>query len=307
MDPLIEGYRRFRADVWPAERARYEALAHWGQSPEAMVIACSDSRVDPQTMFGAVPGELFVVRNVAALVPPYSPDPGHHGTSAALEFGVRVLKIPRLVVLGHGQCGGVKAMAYGPPPQAQDFIASWVEIGKPALDAAGDKPEGRLERIEAEVVRLSLANLMTFPWIAEAVAAGRLALEGYWFDVHTGVLASVGPDGLEPVDEGGRVTGPHGNKAWEAQVHGLDGPIDWVGRAVGRQRRVVFDGIVGSSNFSARVSISASGRDRRSLGLRVVKSRRSSKAPQSDPCSTGSMARWWLCRPLRIVLRYSMI
>ncbi len=171
MDPLIEGYRRFRAEVWPAERARYEALAHWGQSPEAMVVACSDSRVDPQTVFGATPGELFVVRNVAALVPRYSPDPGHHGTSAALEFGVKVLKVPRLVVLGHGQCGGVKAMAYGPPPQAQDFIASWVEIGKPAVQAAGDNPEGRLERIEAEVVRHSLANLMTFPWIADVVAA----------------------------------------------------------------------------------------------------------------------------------------
>ena len=200
MDTLIEGYRRFRAEVWPAERARYEALAHWGQSPEAMVIACSDSRVDPQTIFGAVPGELFVVRNVAALVPPYNPDPGHHGTSAALEFGVRVLKVARLVVLGHGQCGGVKAMAYGPPPQARDFIASWVEIGKPALVAAGEKPEGRLERIEAEVVRLSLANLMTFPWIAEAVEGGRLTLQGYWFDVHIGVLASVGAEGLEPIE-----------------------------------------------------------------------------------------------------------
>ena len=128
------------------------------------------------------------------------PDPGHHGTSAALEFGVKVLKIPRLVVLGHGQCGGVKAMAYGPPPQAQDFIATWVELGKPALVAAGEAPEGRLERIEAEVVRLSLANLMTFPWIAEAVGAGRLTLRGYWFDVHTGVLASVGTKKLEPVD-----------------------------------------------------------------------------------------------------------
>ena len=92
--------------MWPAERTRYEALAHWGQSPETMVIACSDSRVDPQTVFGAVPGELFVLRNVAALVPPYEPDPARHGTSAALEFGVRVLKVPRLVVLGHAQCGG---------------------------------------------------------------------------------------------------------------------------------------------------------------------------------------------------------
>ena len=200
MDPLIEGYRRFRADVWPAERTRYEALAHWGQSPETMVIACSDSRVDPQTVFGAVPGELFVLRNVAALVPPYSPDLGYHGTSAALEFGVKVLKIARLVVLGHGQCGGIKAMAYGPPPQARDFIASWVAIGKPAVAAAGEAQEGRLERIEAEVVRLSLANLMTFPWIAEAASAGRLALQGYWFDVHTGVLARVGPDALTPID-----------------------------------------------------------------------------------------------------------
>jgi len=200
MDPLIEGYHRFRADVWPAERARYEALAHWGQSPEAVVIACSDSRVDPQTIFSAVPGELFVIRNVAALVPPYNPDPAHHGTSAALEFGVRVLKIPRLVVMGHGQCGGVKAMVYGPPPQAKDFIATWVELGKPALVAAGEEPEGRLRRIEAEVVRLSLANLLTFPWIAEAVAANRLLLDGYWFDVHIGVLASVGPEGLKPID-----------------------------------------------------------------------------------------------------------
>ncbi len=199
MDPLIEGYRKFRAEIWPTERARYEALAHWGQSPETMVIACSDSRVDPQTIFAAVPGELFVVRNVAALVPPYAPDIGYHGTSAALEFGVRVLKVARLVVLGHGQCGGVRAMAYGPPPQAQDFVASWVDIGQPAVEAAGDAQDGRLSRIEVEVVRLSLRNLMTFPWIAEAVAGRRLALQGYLFDVHTGVLTSVGEDSLAAV------------------------------------------------------------------------------------------------------------
>ncbi len=200
MDPLIEGYRRFRAETWPAERTRYEALAHWGQSPEAMVIACSDSRVDPQTIFAAVPGELFVVRNVAALVPPYEADAGYHGTSAALEFGVKVLKVSRLVVLGHGQCGGVRALAYGPPPQARDFIASWVEIGRPAVDAAGEVEAGRLSRIEAEVVRLSLAHLMTFPWIAEPVAEGRLALQGYLFDVHTGVLTNVGKETLAPLE-----------------------------------------------------------------------------------------------------------
>jgi carbonic anhydrase len=200
VDPLIEGYRKFRAETWPAERARYEALARWGQSPEAVVIACSDSRVDPQTIFSAVPGELFVVRNVAALVPPYEPDARYHGTSAALEFGVKVLKVNRLVVLGHGQCGGVRAMAFGPPPRARDFIASWVEIGRPAVEAAGEAQEGRLSRIEAEVVRLSLKNLMTFPWIAEAVTAGRLALQGYLFDVHTGVLTHVGEETLAPVE-----------------------------------------------------------------------------------------------------------
>src|SRR4051795_10805685 len=110
MERLLEGYRRFRQDIWPTEHARYEALAKWGQQPETLVIACSDSRVDPQTVFGAVPGEIFVIRNVAALVPTYQPDAGYHGTSAAIEFGVRVLKVARIVVLGHAQCGGVRAI-----------------------------------------------------------------------------------------------------------------------------------------------------------------------------------------------------
>ena len=196
MDPLLEGYRRFRAEIWPAERARYEALAHWGQSPETMVVACSDSRVDPQTVFGAVPGEMFVLRNIAGLVPPYQPDAGYHGASAAIEFGVRVLKVSRLVVLGHAQCGGVRAMALGAPPEARDFVASWVEIAKPALSDEA----ARLENAEAAVVRLSLANLMTFPWVAEAVGQGRLALHGFRFDIHTGVLSRVEADGVRPVE-----------------------------------------------------------------------------------------------------------
>ncbi len=200
MDPLLEGYRRFRAEVWPAERARYEALAHWGQSPETMVVACSDSRVDPQTIFGAVPGEMFVLRNIAGLVPPYQPDARYHGTSAAIEFGVRVLKVSRLVVLGHAQCGGVRAMALGAPEAARDFVASWVEIARPALSAEGGDAAGRLEETEAAVVRLSLANLMTFPWVAEAAAAGRLSLHGFRFDIHTGVLSRVEPDGVSPVE-----------------------------------------------------------------------------------------------------------
>jgi carbonic anhydrase len=202
MDPLIEGYRKFRSDTWPAERERYEQLAHWGQSPDTMIIACSDSRVDPQTIFGAVPGEMFVLRNVAALVPPFQPEAaGYHGTSAAIEFGVRVLKVARVVVLGHAQCGGVKAMAYGAPPQARDFVAAWVDIGTPAL--AGVEPDpapARLAEIELGVVRLSIANLMTFPWIESAVAAGRLTVQGFSFDIHTGVLSRVLPEGAEIVD-----------------------------------------------------------------------------------------------------------
>lgn len=199
MEDLIEGYRKFRAEIWPGERARYEALAHWGQSPETMVIACSDSRADPQTIFGAVPGELFVLRNVAALAPPYQPDsPGYHGASAAIEFGVRVLKVSRLVVMGHAQCGGARALVYGPPPQASDFVASWVEIGKPALPQDGRPPS--LPEAEAGLVRVSMANLMTFPWIAEAVAAGRLSVQGFMFDIHNGVLSRVTADGVEPVE-----------------------------------------------------------------------------------------------------------
>lgn len=198
MQRLLDGYRRFRTDTWPAERARYEALAKWGQSPETLIVACSDSRVDPQTVFGAVPGEMFVVRNVAALVPAYHPDAGYHGTSAALEFGVRVLGVSRIVVLGHALCGGVKAMVEGAPEEARDFVQPWVAMAKPVLESV---PEGadRLARAEAAVVRLSLDNLMTFPWIQDAVAAGKLEVHGFRFDIHTGVLDRLGQNGLEPV------------------------------------------------------------------------------------------------------------
>jgi len=201
MERLIDGYRRFRAEVWPEARARYERLATRGQHPETLVIACSDSRVDPQTVFGAGPGELFSVRNVAGLVPPYSPDTNYHGTSAALEYGVRVLRVARIVVLGHARCGGVQAMVEGAPAEARDFVEPWMRIAEPVrrrpppASAAGDL----LTHYETEVVRLSLANLATFPWIREAVAAGRLELHGLRFDVHTGVLARLEEDGFVPI------------------------------------------------------------------------------------------------------------
>ena len=201
MDPLIEGHLRFRANTWPAERDRYVALAQRGQTPETMVIACSDSRGDPQTIFGAGPGELFVVRNVAGLVPTYTPDAGYHGTSAALEFGVRVLKVARIAVLGHALCGGIRAMVEGAPGVARDFVEPWMRIAEPALDAVPRQLsiDDMLHSCELEVVRLSLANLATFPWIADAVSAGTLKLQGFRFDIRSGVLTTLINDRFVPV------------------------------------------------------------------------------------------------------------
>ncbi|HSA79542.1 MAG TPA: carbonic anhydrase [Geminicoccaceae bacterium] len=202
MDRLLEGYRRFRAEVWPAQRARYETLAQQGQRPETLVVACSDSRVDPETVFGAAPGELFVVRNVAGLIPPYHPDAAYHGTSAGLEFAVRVLGVARIVVLGHTQCGGVRAMVEGAPEEARDFVAPWMRIAEPALQSLQRHGSGAdiFSHCEIAVVRLSLVNLRTFPWIDAAVAAGRLKLHGFRFDIHTGVLARLEEDRPVPVE-----------------------------------------------------------------------------------------------------------
>ena len=203
MDSLIEGYRRFREDVWPLERERFEELARRGQQPETMVIACSDSRADPAMVFGAAPGELFVVRNVAALVPPYEPDGRRHGVSAALEFGVRVLGVKQIVVLGHARCGGVQALLEGAPKNAPDFVEPWMSIAEPALWRTAPMLEtaARPEAYEKEVVRLSLDNLLSFPWIAEKIGAGHLRLHGARFDIATGVLWLMGEDRkFRPVD-----------------------------------------------------------------------------------------------------------
>ncbi len=210
MDQLLDGYRRFREQTWPRECRRFESLSRHGQHPRAMVITCSDSRVDPQMIFGAAPGELFVVRNVANLVPPYEPDEAHHGTSAALEFGVRVLKVSQLVVMGHGQCGGVRALLEGVPPEASDFVGPWISLARKARDRvlACEPAEARQEACEHEVVRLSLANLMTFPWVREAVEAGRLRLYGCHFAIYTGSLVMLAEDGrFVPVNGEGDLPG----------------------------------------------------------------------------------------------------
>ena len=199
MDKLLDGYHRFRATGWPERKALFERLAALGQKPQTLVIACSDSRVDPSMIFDAGPGELFVVRNVANLVPAYStPDHQHHGTSAAIEFAVRVLEVREIVVLGHALCGGAGALIDGAPPQAQDFLPDWIRIGAPARDIAlnlSDDPAERRTIVEYQCVRLSLRNLATFPWVRERLEDGRLALQGAYFAVATGVLERLGPDG----------------------------------------------------------------------------------------------------------------
>jgi carbonic anhydrase len=196
MDRLLQGYRRFRADVWPTAGAHYEALADDGQRPETLLISCSDSRVDPQAVFGAKPGEMFVVRNVAGLVPPYQPDVGCHGTSAAIEYGVRVLGVSHIVVLGHAQCGGVRAVVEGAPPEARDFVEPWMAIAKPILRRPSNPDGGPnlVDHYESEMLKLSLANLATFPWINEAVEAKRLQLHGFHFDIRTGTMSALTGD-----------------------------------------------------------------------------------------------------------------
>ena len=195
MGPLLDGYHRFREDTWPQQRTLFEQLAAQGQKPHTLVIACSDSRVDPQMIFSAGPGELFVVRNVANLVPPYMPDEAFHGTSAAVEFAVRVLGVGRIVVMGHALCGGIRALIAGEAGPALDFVAGWIGIAARARQAAlaCDDPEAAQEAAEREAIRISIANLLTFPWVAEAVAAGRLRLRGAHFGVATGRLLVMDP------------------------------------------------------------------------------------------------------------------
>ena len=198
MDHLLDGYQRFRAHGWPERRATFEALSDHGQRPQVLVVACVDSRVDPAVIFDTAPGQLLTIRNVANLVPPYAPDAAYHGTSAALEFGIRVLEIPHLVVLGHGQCGGVRALLDGAPANAGDFVGQWMSIAEPARRAAlaCDDAGAREQCCEHEVVKVSLTNLRTFPWIAEREASGRLALHGAWFAIRTGVLRVLGGGGV---------------------------------------------------------------------------------------------------------------
>ena len=200
MDRLIEGFRNFRQNLWPENRALFRALANKGQAPGVMVIACADSRVDPQLIFSAAPGEIFTVRNVANLVPPYAPNTDYHGTSAALEFAVRGLEVEHIVVLGHADCGGVRALLRGADKTASnDFIDSWMRIAAPARERAvakaGGDPAAAQHICEHETVKVSLENLITFPWVRDRVAAGKLHLHGCYFGIESGQLTMLNDSG----------------------------------------------------------------------------------------------------------------
>jgi carbonic anhydrase len=190
MDRLIEGYREFRRTRWPEERAHYAELAQ-GQRPEYLVIACSDSRADPAAIFSARPGELFVIRNVAAIVPPYEPEEStHHGTSAAIAFAVLQLPLRGILVMGHAQCGGIAAALDNRIAENIPFLSSWLELLEPALQRRAEIHDHGARHIEMErdAVRLSLERLMTFPFVAERVRAGSLALHGARFGIADGRL-----------------------------------------------------------------------------------------------------------------------
>jgi carbonic anhydrase len=189
---LTQGYRAFLDGRFKEERGRYATLAESGQSPSIMVIGCVDSRVSPEVIFDAAPGEILVARNVANLVPPFEEGGGQHGTSAALEFGVRALKVRHIVVLGHAFCGGVKAFASEPAPLTEsDFIGKWMSQIAPAADAipapGGDR-QAYLHQLEFASVELSLKNLMSFPFVRAAVEKGDLTLHGAYFGVASGKL-----------------------------------------------------------------------------------------------------------------------
>lgn len=195
---LVEGYKQFKLNNFERQQT-FQDLVEYGQKPSTLLIACCDSRVDPAIVLGAKPGELFVVRNVANLVPPYMADPRHHGTSAALEFGIKGLKVDNIILFGHSHCGGIKALMEGAQNQTTDFISAWMNIAMPAKERVLEKhPQATLEEqcqeCEKESLITSLNNLHSFGWIQEKIAEGSLLLHAWYFDLRTGVIQKYNGD-----------------------------------------------------------------------------------------------------------------
>lgn len=194
-ESLTDRFRRFKFRHFAPNMERYEELANSGQSPEVMIVSCCDSRVDPETVFSAMPGELFVVRNVANLVPPYETSGKYHGVSAALEFAVLNLRVKHIVVIGHSGCGGVRAcLEHDAARQTEaQFITNWMSIlderrGQILRDLAGQPLQVQRTALERQSVRVSLDNLRTFPCVKTLEGKGRLSLHGAYFDIAAGDL-----------------------------------------------------------------------------------------------------------------------
>ena len=198
---LVQRYQGWKATTYSENRSWYRRLATEGQRPRAMVISCCDSRVHVTSIFGADQGEFFIHRNIANLVPPYTPDGDHHGTSATIEYAVTVLKVSHLMVLGHSQCGGIQGcidMCKGHAPELEkkeSFVGRWMDILAPKYelvsDIADDAEQARA--FERQSVLASLSNLMTFPFVADAVGEGSLSLHGLWTDIGEGGLEYFDP------------------------------------------------------------------------------------------------------------------
>lgn len=199
---LVQRYHGWKATGYSDNKTWYRRLASDGQHPRAMVISCCDSRVHVTSIFGADQGEFFIHRNIANLVPPYEPDGDHHGTSAAVEYAVRVLKVSNLMILGHSNCGGIKGCidmckGHAPELEAKDsFVGRWMDILRPRFEVVADMKdaEEQTRAFEKEAVVTSLENLMTFPWIASKVEEGTLSLHGLWTDIGEGGLEHYNPE-----------------------------------------------------------------------------------------------------------------
>lgn len=200
---LIEGFRKFRAQHIAAGDVLYRQLVTQGQTPKTLIVGCCDSRVDPAIVLNCAPGDLFVIRNVANLVPPAENHSGFHGTTAALEYGVRTLGVEHIIVFGHAQCGGIRAlMERIGEPDPNSFIDDWMHLAEAAKksvdqDLADAAPEVRTRACEQRAIGLSLQNLMTFPWVRERVEAGALSLRGWYFDIEQGQLLEYDADSRE--------------------------------------------------------------------------------------------------------------
>lgn len=195
---LIAGFQRFRERHFAKDSAQFHDLAQYGQMPKVLVVACCDSRVDPALVLDCAPGDLFVIRNVANLVPPAENQGHYHGTSAALEFGVRNLAVQHIIVLGHAQCGGIHALLEGSVNQEDTFIAEWMGIAEAARKQVEQQMAGQSDKLrhracEQQAILVSLDNLMTFSWIRERVEQGSLTLHGWYFDIESGELLGYDP------------------------------------------------------------------------------------------------------------------